>query len=55
MNEFAELDATLSDAIACPWCEEITYAPVRKDTDRSGREFIVYECEECPCQGSFSV
>ena len=39
--------------IECPWCEEISYQAVRKEQTQDGKEFVWYECSECPCVGSF--
>ena len=55
MSDYAALDKEFSQALECPWCEEITYMPIRRDVDRKGKKFITYKCEECPCEGSFTA
>ncbi len=45
----------LGDAIECPWCREVAFAPMNVGTDNDGIDFIEYECDKCPCVGNFSV
>ena len=45
----------LDKAMRCPWCGEVAFMPSRLDTDNDGVDFIVYECDKCPCEGNFSV
>ncbi len=45
----------LDKAMECPWCGETAFMPRRTKIDEDGIDFIVYECDKCPCEGSFSV
>ena len=45
----------LGDPMECPWCREVAFIPANIATDNDGIDFIVYECDKCPCEGNFSV
>ncbi len=45
----------LGDPMECPWCREVAFIPANIATDNDGIDFIVYECDKCPCEATVSV